>query len=227
MSDFMVIVCPDGMGEGDALLVTTPSGEDAEILVPAGVGPGDEFEIEVDGPAEGEGEGATGDEPHYMVIVCPDGMGEGDALLVTTPSGEDVEILVPAGVGPGDEFEIEVDGPAEGEGEGKEQAEEEEGEGVQARHSPPCNIIPVFSSAWLEGGPSTVPIALSVCLVWSSRAGATHLPLLPFRVTSRSRSRRRSRPRRPRNRRVWRRCLRPPCDPAERQVLNTRGPFAQ
>ena len=120
----LVIACPEGMGEGDALLVTTPSGVDMEILVPAGVNPGDEFEVQFDEEEEGGGGQATS-----AVITCPEGMGEGDALLVTTPSGEEVEILVPAGVNPGDEFEVQFDDLAgeepEAEAEAVAAAEEE------------------------------------------------------------------------------------------------------
>ena len=54
-----------------------------------------------------------------MTIVCPDGMGEGDALLVTAPDGRDVEVVVPAGISAGDEFEVDVgvgESPAAAEG---------------------------------------------------------------------------------------------------------------
>ena len=40
------------------------------------------------------------------VVTCPEGSGEGDALLVTTPGGKEVEIIIPPGVKAGDDFHV-------------------------------------------------------------------------------------------------------------------------
>ena len=56
--------------------------------------------------AEDDGSEETGVEK--LSVVCPDGCGPGDPLYVTTPSGQEVEVLVPEGIEPGDEFEVEV-----------------------------------------------------------------------------------------------------------------------
>ena len=41
-------------------------------------------------------------------VVCPDGTVAGDTLYITTPDGEEVEIVVPEGVEPGDDFELDL-----------------------------------------------------------------------------------------------------------------------
>jgi hypothetical protein len=43
-----------------------------------------------------------------MTIVCPEGVGPGDTLEVTTPAGQEVGVPVPDGMQPGEEFEISV-----------------------------------------------------------------------------------------------------------------------
>ena len=43
-----------------------------------------------------------------MTIVCPEGVGPGDTLEVTTPAGQEVDVPVPDGIQPGEEFEISV-----------------------------------------------------------------------------------------------------------------------
>ena len=51
---------------------------------------------------EGEGE----EEMDTMLVGCPDGCTGGDAIVVMTSWGEEVEIVVPEGIAPGDEFEV-------------------------------------------------------------------------------------------------------------------------
>ena len=41
-----------------------------------------------------------------MLVVCPDGLGPGDLIVVDTPDGRAIEAVVPEGVSPGDEFEV-------------------------------------------------------------------------------------------------------------------------
>ena len=43
-----------------------------------------------------------------LLVACPEGVRCGEVVLVETADGEEVEVIVPAGVQPGDEFEIEL-----------------------------------------------------------------------------------------------------------------------
>ena len=45
--DPLVVSCPEGVCEGHRLIVTAPDGRELEIVVPAGVFSGDEFEIQI------------------------------------------------------------------------------------------------------------------------------------------------------------------------------------
>jgi hypothetical protein len=110
----MAIECPEGVEPGQALIVGGPDGQDVEVIVPEGVGPGDTFEVDVGGGGEEEEEAAEGQEDWtprsgVMDITVPDGVEPGQALLVTAPNGEDVEVIVPEGLGPGDTFQVAVD----------------------------------------------------------------------------------------------------------------------
>ena len=110
----MAIECPEGVEPGQALIVGGPDGQDVEVIVPEGVGPGDTFEVDVGGGGEEEEEAAEGQEDWtprsgVMDITVPDGVEPGQALLVTAPDGEDVEVIVPEGLGPGDTFQVAVD----------------------------------------------------------------------------------------------------------------------
>ena len=46
-ADPLVVSCPEGVCEGHRLIVTAPDGRELEIVVPAGVFSGDEFEIQI------------------------------------------------------------------------------------------------------------------------------------------------------------------------------------
>ena len=46
------------------------------------------------------------EDAEYLTVACPAGVGPGDALYVTTPDGDEIEVVVPEGVGEGDEFEV-------------------------------------------------------------------------------------------------------------------------
>ena len=95
-----------------------------------------------------------GDGLHVLVIVCPDGVSVGDALVVSSPTGEDVEILVPPGVLPGQEFEVEFGGEDEDEDEagsvGSANAEDVPALFVGAVHEG-ASPSPVFSLENPEG----------------------------------------------------------------------------
>ena len=47
----LTVVCPEGVSAGDLLYVSTPDGDEVEVAVPEGVGPGDEFEVQLGGAA--------------------------------------------------------------------------------------------------------------------------------------------------------------------------------
>ena len=57
----MVVVCPDGCGPGDAIVVTSHGGVELEVLIPDGVGEGDEFEVSFPPPAEGAADSSDGE----------------------------------------------------------------------------------------------------------------------------------------------------------------------
>jgi hypothetical protein len=121
----LLVVCPPGVAPGDFIYLTALDGQELEVAVPDGVQPGDEFELSLPatdvllepGPAAlhddelavvGGGGGAGGDELEAMAIVCPEGVGPGEALAVMSPRGVEVEVLVPESVRPGEEFEVTV-----------------------------------------------------------------------------------------------------------------------
>ena len=43
-----------------------------------------------------------------LQVVCPEGVGPGDALYVQTPDGQEITTAVPEGVRPGDEFQVDL-----------------------------------------------------------------------------------------------------------------------
>ena len=45
----------------------------------------------------------------FMAVICPDGVGPGDIVIVQLPNGQDVETEVPGEISPGDTFEVEYD----------------------------------------------------------------------------------------------------------------------
>jgi hypothetical protein len=66
-----------------------------------------------DAGARSDGNDREETEDETMTIICPEGVGPGDALEVTTPAGQQVAVPVPDGIQPGEEFEISVScGPA-------------------------------------------------------------------------------------------------------------------
>ena len=48
-----------------------------------------------------------------VAVKCPEGVRPGDAILVEGPNGEDVEVIVPAGIAAGDTFEVDIGGTGE------------------------------------------------------------------------------------------------------------------
>ena len=55
----LTVVCPEGVSAGDMLYVSTPDGDEVEVAVPEGVGPGDEFEVQLGGAAAGGTRGSA------------------------------------------------------------------------------------------------------------------------------------------------------------------------
>ena len=51
------------------------------------------------------------------MVTCPEGSGEGDALLVTTPGSKEVEIIIPPGVNAGDDFHVSFEDEDDASGE--------------------------------------------------------------------------------------------------------------
>lgn len=51
---------------------------------------------------------ATEEQTETLLVACPTDSAPGDVLVVTTSTGQDVEVAIPDGVGPGDEFEVTV-----------------------------------------------------------------------------------------------------------------------
>jgi hypothetical protein len=56
---------------------------------------------------EPEPEALADDDADFLLVVCPEGVGAGDAIIVAGPDGE-FEVEVPEGVEAGDEFEVFV-----------------------------------------------------------------------------------------------------------------------
>ena len=48
------------------------------------------------------------EEEEMLNVVCPHDTVPGDTLYITTPDGQEIEIIVPDGVEPGDEFELDL-----------------------------------------------------------------------------------------------------------------------
>jgi hypothetical protein len=104
----MEITCPDGSRPGDLILIEGPDGEDIEVVVPDGVGPGETFEYLEAGTGTDMQDTRLGS-PSRLEITCPDGSGPGDLILIEGPDGEDIEVVVPDGVGPGETFEYDLE----------------------------------------------------------------------------------------------------------------------
>ena len=49
--------------------------------------------------------------PDTMSVICPDGVGAGDWIVVDTPDGRELEAQVPPGVQPGIEFSVALPPP--------------------------------------------------------------------------------------------------------------------
>eukprot|EP01044_Picomonas_judraskeda_P012470 COSAG03_NODE_1786_length_3522_cov_474.402279_1_plen_420_part_10 len=133
-SGMMDITVPEGVEPGQALLITTPAGQDVEVVVPEGFEPGDTFQVSIaevtaatpavedggdedwgDESAAAPAEEDASDPPEEeaagtqtMAVTVPDGVEPGQALLVTGPDGNDLEVVVPDGLGPGDTFQVEL-----------------------------------------------------------------------------------------------------------------------
>ena len=46
--------------------------------------------------------------PHLLTVTCPPGFGAGRTLFVTTPTGDELEIVVPEGVESEEEFDVDM-----------------------------------------------------------------------------------------------------------------------
>ena len=84
-------------------------------------------------------------EVQTLVVVCPDGVGPGELLVISTEDGSEHEVAVPDGTEPGDEFVVEVS---------VEGATHEVSEEVEQQVSPAGEI----SAATLEATPPKPPL---------------------------------------------------------------------
>jgi hypothetical protein len=201
-AEFMAVKCPAGVTPGETLYVTTPDGDELEVVVPEGVGEGDEFDVStidmiggaadeasveglgpeveaglredvfdmhsllagtqvhaspsggprrrfsialskgaLDGLAQGENMAdvdAVLDvvemddaDAEFLTVTCPAGVSPGETLYVTTPDGDELEVIVPEGVGEGDEFDVSIKIDAYVEAEAHAEAVETEGKRQQ------------------------------------------------------------------------------------------------
>ena len=101
---------------GDTLPVEVADGPEVDVVVPDGVAPGEVFEIlnpdfagdEQD--EDGEEEDEEGDEEGEVdiTVTVPEGVSEGDTILIETPSGVEMEVVVPDGCSEGEDFIVTV-----------------------------------------------------------------------------------------------------------------------
>ena len=89
------VECPDGVGPGQLLLITAPSGKEMEVPVPEGVSAGDVFEVdvatdqdEVSDTARGQAQGVDGEEEREQRASSDVGSDSGQAAMSrqSTPS---------------------------------------------------------------------------------------------------------------------------------------------
>ena len=100
------VVCPEGVLPGMDIIVEGPDGRDVVVQVPSGVAAGDEFTVEV-GAAGGL---VSVSSAQKMTVTVPEGSSGGEAILVETPDGRELEVIVPDGLTAGEEFEFEFEG---------------------------------------------------------------------------------------------------------------------
>jgi hypothetical protein len=100
------VVCPEGVLPGMDIIVEGPDGRDVVVQVPSGVAAGDECAVEV-GAAGGM---VSVSSAQKMTVTVPEGSSGGEAILVETPDGRELEVIVPDGLTAGEEFEFEFEG---------------------------------------------------------------------------------------------------------------------
>ena len=111
----MTVQCPPGAGPGTTIRVSDPSGQQLDVVVPEGVGPGMSFQIAAaPQPPAVVAEQAPLIQPQQstMTVQCPPDAGPGTTIGVIDPSGQQLDVVVPEGVGPGMSFQIATAPPA-------------------------------------------------------------------------------------------------------------------
>lgn len=104
------VVVPEGVGPGDELLVEGPGGQQLVVVCPDGAVPGSSITVEF-------AEEAAAPAPQLVDVTVPDGCWPGDEFEVSLGDTQFV-VVVPEGVAPGDVIEVAVPPPAPpGEGE--------------------------------------------------------------------------------------------------------------
>lgn len=57
---------------------------------------------------EAAADAADAEEARTILVTCPEGVESGDNILIDTPDGDELEIVVPDGVSAGDDFEVNL-----------------------------------------------------------------------------------------------------------------------
>ena len=99
----MQVVVPAGAAAGQPISITTPTGQLMQVVVPAGLNPGDAFMVEA-GPAAPPSASPAGD----MQVIVPANTAAGQPIQITTPTGQLMQVVVPAGLNPGDAFMVKT-----------------------------------------------------------------------------------------------------------------------
>ena len=98
-SQYMYMTCPEENCAGDTLRVKLSNGQEAEVMIPDGIGPGQDFRVELLS------------EMNYLLFHCPPNTNAGQVVQVRLRDGRPMKVRVPFGVGPGDTFRVQVQSP--------------------------------------------------------------------------------------------------------------------
>ncbi|CAD7930285.1 unnamed protein product [Amoebophrya sp. A25] len=111
----MALLVPEGCGGGSTVNFATPDGQNLSTVVPDGLVPGQAFEVsytpvsvdgqlppEVGGSADGHEQvglgGTSGPTMKELAVQVPEGCAGGSEVFVTTPEGQQIQVIVPEGL---------------------------------------------------------------------------------------------------------------------------------
>jgi len=113
-ANLITVIVPENVSAGTRLMIDPPGRERMQVVVPAGLNPGDRFQVRL--PAQNStpqpnpqrqpspaGGGGT-----IMQVVCPPNATAGQSILIDVPGQGRMRVQVPAGVGPGQQFRFRV-----------------------------------------------------------------------------------------------------------------------